>query len=141
MIEANDREAVWLPPPQKYELSRLSHIDDIEKIAKFAKWRNQFGTTLIYPVQYLAKDKIMHVLPGDDLYPAAPNYLDKHSDMGKYEEKTAEEMRHETKNLHRSELDSLYKNYLKTNITPLDQHLCPLGEQNKVEDFMTQAKL
>lgn len=56
---------IWLPPPQCYELLRLCHINDIDKVVEFAKERNHKGTTLQYPIYYEANDGAVFAYPGE----------------------------------------------------------------------------
>lgn len=57
-------EQIFLPPPQVYEFSRISKYSDITELAKFAKNRNDKGTTLLLPASYRCSDGIAGVLPG-----------------------------------------------------------------------------
>lgn len=142
LLATNGRREIWLPPPQIYELRRLSQVKEFEQLAKFAKWRNQFGTTLFYPVQYPVKDKqLVDFLPGDDLYPTQPNYYEVHADMDAYLEKTADELLVGCQKLHRTNHATLHKGDLLMNVVPANEHLCPLGEKNSIEDFKVKAKL
>lgn len=56
---------IWLPPPQCYELLRLCHINDIDKVVEFAKERNNKGTTLQLPIYYEANDGAIFAYPGE----------------------------------------------------------------------------
>lgn len=56
---------IWLPPPQCYELLRLCHINDIDKVVSFAKSRNNKGTTLQFPIYYEATDGAIFAYPGE----------------------------------------------------------------------------
>lgn len=142
LLASNAAKEIWLPPPQIYELRKLDQVNDFDQVAKFAKWRNQFGTTLFYPVQYPVKDqKLVDFLPGDDLYPKQPNYYEVHTDMDAYMEKTAAELLEGCKNLHRTNHETLHKGELTMNIVPKNEHLCPLGEKNSIEDILVKAKL
>lgn len=56
---------IWLPPPQCYELLRLCHINDIDKVVNFAKSRNNKGITLQFPIYYEATDGAVFAYPGE----------------------------------------------------------------------------
>lgn len=64
LLELNDRKELILPPPQRYELSRLEKIGEIEAVITFAKNRNKLGTTLFYPIVHRTKDGPIIVYPG-----------------------------------------------------------------------------
>lgn len=119
-------DTIWLPPPQFYELSRLSHEPDIEQIIPFAKERGiNSTTTLIFPIQYYAFDGVINCYPGDDLYPKNPNYVITEHNVEEYASKTCEECRQLAQNLHRSEIKSLNDVQILQNIKSPDNHLSP----------------
>lgn len=128
MIASHEAETIWLPPPQQYELGKLNQVQDFEEIAKFSHWRSQFGTTLFFPVQYPTQDSLIHVLPGDDLYPKEPNYTEKSADFEEYKDKNSNELMANCKNLHRTVHQSMFQSELVMNIVPQNEHLCPQGE-------------
>lgn len=122
-IEAGES---WLPPPQMYELSRLTNEPDIDKIIPFAKERGiNSPTTLIFPLHFHAKDGIIHCYPGDDFYPKKPNYSTTEHDLQQFAEKTCEECRKMATNLHRLELKSLQEVEIWQNVKLPDNHLSP----------------
>ena len=123
-----------------YELGKMQHIEDFERLTEFAQWRDQFGTQLIFPVQYLVKDRLIHVLPGDDLYPKEPDYEKPNEDFEMYKEKSVEDLM-QVKHLHRTVHESMSKSVLSMNIRPANQHLCPLGVNSKLEEFPIKQKL
>lgn len=110
-------------------------------MTKYSQWRSQFGTQLIFPVQYLTKGRLVHVLPGDDLYPKEPNYYERNEDYDQYEEKTAEELEQISKNLHRTIHESMEKSELLMTIVPAREHLNPLPNTNSFEAIKAKAKL
>ncbi|KAL4716962.1 hypothetical protein ACJJTC_012773 [Scirpophaga incertulas] len=64
----NSKKAIQLLPPQIYELNRLLHFKDINHLIKYASERSRDGTDLMFPIKIKAKDGILRVFPGDDLY-------------------------------------------------------------------------
>lgn len=128
LLELNDRKELNLPPPQKYELSRLEKITDVEAVIRFAKDRNKLGTTLVYPFFYRTNDGQIGIYPGwngfeqyffkcnlmkrivfncliigDDLYPSQPDFEGVNHDSDVYKGKSREELRNMCKNIHRFE--------------------------------------
>ncbi|XP_058125439.1 acyl-coenzyme A diphosphatase NUDT19-like [Anopheles ziemanni] len=128
LLEAHRAEKLWLAPPQMYELTRLSHLYDIDQIVRFAIERNRKGSTVLCPVQYTVSDGVVFVLPGDDLYPANYDFISKHSDVDKYSEITREELRSKAKRLHRVEHLGLHHQEYFLNQMPLDGHLNLTGD-------------
>jgi nucleoside diphosphate-linked moiety X motif 19, mitochondrial len=118
-----------LPPPQYYELSRLNGMKDIDEIVEFAKARSPLGTTAICPVQFRCKDGLVHVMPGDDLYPQIENFAKPIHNMEQHIEKTCEEMRAVAKNMHRAEFSSLYEVRFYNNIKQFNGHLSPVTDR------------
>lgn len=117
---------MWLPPPQLYELSRLCGETDIDKILSFAKQRClNAPTTLFFPIQYHVADGLISCYPGDDFYPKNPNYATTEHDVEQYADKTCEECRKMSKNLHRLELKSPTDVQIWCTNQLADQHLKP----------------
>lgn len=115
-----------MPPPQFYELSRLSNESDIDKTIAFAKERGMNApSTLIFPMHYHTKDGIIHCYPGDDFYPKNPNYSTTEHDLQQYADKTCDECRQLASNLHRAEIKSLQSAKIWHNVKLPDNHLSP----------------
>lgn len=56
---------IWLPPPQFYEITRLSKETDIDKLLEFSKRRNlTCDTTIIFPLYFNTADGIVQLYPG-----------------------------------------------------------------------------
>lgn len=122
----NKSTEIWLPPPQLYELSRLSNEPNIDKIVSFAKDRGMNApTTLIFPIHYHTSDGIIHCYPGDDFYPKNPSYTTTEHDVELYGDKTCKECRDMATNLHRAELKSIQDVELWHTIKSPDRHLNP----------------
>lgn len=95
---------------------------------KFAKYRSNTGSTVFFPVQYFAKDAVISVLPGDDYYPVDPNLYEVAHDIKQFKDKTFAEFLQLTKNVHRTNQNSMTANVnIFANIEPLDGHLHPGG--------------
>lgn len=114
---------IWLPPPQFAEIRRLSAIKSIDKLVEIAKGRNGVDMDMLMPMQFKVKDGFLHVLPGDDLYPEKPNYVESDHDIDQFGDKTFAEMRASAKNLCRSEQRDMFDIKLVTNIKPADGHI------------------
>ncbi|XP_055548179.1 acyl-coenzyme A diphosphatase NUDT19-like [Wyeomyia smithii] len=129
LLQAHKDEKLWLAPPQHYELTRLSHLHDIDEIVRFSKARSSSGSTLFCPVQYICSDAAVFVLPGDDLYPENYDYITPHNaDLEKFKDSTAEQFRSQVKNLHRCEHRGLNSQTYYANISPFNAHLSIHGD-------------
>ncbi|XP_069824663.1 acyl-coenzyme A diphosphatase NUDT19 [Dendropsophus ebraccatus] len=94
------RNKIWIPPPQFYDLSRLCNFTHLEKLEQFALHRALEGCERWMPLVVHAKDGAVHVLPGDELYPADPDVTG-HTEKTLSTNKTVEELVKDGKHLHR----------------------------------------
>ncbi|XP_055389833.1 acyl-coenzyme A diphosphatase NUDT19-like isoform X2 [Condylostylus longicornis] len=127
-FDMHKSEKLWIPPPQFYELKKLSNFHSIDDIINLVKKRSNEGLTLFLPVNYACKDGMVAVMPGDDMYPDNPN--DQTSTITV--EKTMEEFRKTSKNLHRSEYGTFYDTTFHMNIEPLDGYVFPKHKRPKL---------
>nr|XP_029715029.1 nucleoside diphosphate-linked moiety X motif 19-like [Aedes albopictus] len=127
LLQAHHEEKLWLAPPQCYELTRLSHLYDIDEIVRFAKERNHKGSPLFCPVQYKCTDAAVFLLPGDDHYPNDYDYITTH-DFELHKDMSAEDLRKQAKNLHRTEHIGLHAQTYYQNIKPFNGHLSLNGD-------------
>ncbi|XP_053305197.1 acyl-coenzyme A diphosphatase NUDT19 [Spea bombifrons] len=74
VLEEFKSQNIWLPPPQFYELSRLCVVPDIHELHRFTHRRALEGCEQWMPILVRAEDGMLHVLPGDELYPDEPDY-------------------------------------------------------------------
>uniref|UniRef100_A0A6B2EH88 Putative nucleoside diphosphate-linked moiety x motif 19 n=1 Tax=Phlebotomus kandelakii TaxID=1109342 RepID=A0A6B2EH88_9DIPT len=126
----------FLPPPQHYELSKISRKGDIEDLAAFMAARQKLGLTLIFPYQFCLADAVLDVYPGDSLYPREPNYTEIHHDIYEHKDRTAAEMRKLFPVHHRNELlgdHSRTECRLRVNIPPINGQLNPIQEDDKAK--------
>ncbi|XP_047520644.1 acyl-coenzyme A diphosphatase NUDT19-like isoform X2 [Pieris napi] len=114
LLERNSKGEIKLHPPQAYELNRLSHISDLDKIINFAKNITSQGNELIFPIPTRTKDGWVFLLPGDHLYPTNVDYNTEIITK----EKTALELRDTTKTLHRIEIVGSDRLIVTHNYTP-----------------------
>ncbi|KAL1378146.1 hypothetical protein pipiens_015780 [Culex pipiens pipiens] len=128
LLQAHREEKLWLAPPQYYELNRLVHMPDIDQVVRFARERSARGSTLICPVQYKCSDAAIFVFPGDDLYPQGYDYITEHGDFEKFKDLTAEQLRKQARNLHRSEHTGLHAQTLYQSIEAFNGHLSVNGD-------------
>ncbi|KAL9692079.1 hypothetical protein quinque_015977 [Culex quinquefasciatus] len=128
LLQAHREEKLWLAPPQYYELNRLVHMPDIDQVVQFARERSARGSTLICPVQYKCSDAAIFVFPGDDLYPQSYDYITEHGDFEKYKDLTAEQLRKQARNLHRSEHTGCTRKRCTQSIEAFNGHLSVNGD-------------
>lgn len=103
-------------------------MPDIDQVVQFARERSARGSTLICPVQYKCSDAAIFVFPGDDLYPQGYDYITEHGDFEKYKDLTAEQLRKQARNLHRSEHTGLHAQTLYQSIEAFNGHLSVNGD-------------
>ncbi|XP_054720302.1 acyl-coenzyme A diphosphatase NUDT19-like isoform X2 [Uloborus diversus] len=123
MLEDNSTNAVFLAPPQVYELSRMIPIQSYHELKEFAKNREPKGCERWLPIISTTMDGALSLLPGDDLYPKEPDY----KGISKPVEfpYAIEDLRTQSKNLHRMEIHGPQCT-MYCNITPSCGHLQPL---------------
>lgn len=127
MLQAHREEKLWLAPPQCYELTRLAHLYDIDEIVRFAKERNHKGSELFCPIQFKCTDAAVFLLPGDDLYPKDYDFITTH-DFETHKDLSAEQLRQQAKNLHRTEHTGLHAQTYYQNVVPFNGHLSLNGD-------------
>lgn len=116
LLAMHHDKTVWLPPPQFYELHRFSNFPKIDEIAKFSKSRDGQDVPLILPINFMLKDSMMLVYPGDDLYPSDANMYETAHDHQKYQDKTYDEMKTGCKNFSRIEMKNMFASNFLCNI-------------------------
>ncbi|XP_022667738.1 nucleoside diphosphate-linked moiety X motif 19-like isoform X2 [Varroa jacobsoni] len=102
ILEEYSAGAVFLAPPQVYEMSRLASIPSYAHLARFAREREFLGVDRWLPVIGAASDGVVSLLPGDDLYPAEPDIYG--NGPGPEFPFTLEEMRARCANLNRMDV-------------------------------------
>ncbi|XP_028169850.1 nucleoside diphosphate-linked moiety X motif 19-like [Ostrinia furnacalis] len=102
VLARNNNKELELYPPQVYELNRLIHLTDIEELIKFAQKRSCHSNAVIFPVVIKASDGILHLLPGDDLYPTNVDYTNGNDKTIK--DNTVLDLRNSSNILHRFEI-------------------------------------
>lgn len=75
MVRKHVEEGIFLAPPQIYELSRIDNLPDYRTIRTFVRERERYGIEQWMPLMATFTDGICSLLPGDDLYPAKPDFL------------------------------------------------------------------
>ncbi|KFM82169.1 Nucleoside diphosphate-linked moiety X motif 19, mitochondrial, partial [Stegodyphus mimosarum] len=126
MLEEHSTNAVFLAPPQVYELSRLIHFSSFQSLRNFAVTRSEKGVERWLPVIITCKDGAISLLPGDEMYPRKPDYLGKNP--GPDYAVTVDEMRKRHTGLHRMEVRGPICSAICT-ISPTCGHLQPLTYQ------------
>lgn len=117
------KKRLWLPPPQFYELSRFINFQSLEELRQFAHMRSAKGYVLTHPVIYKCTDGMVHLLPGDDMYPENP---DASADKIETGLSTKEFRALAKKNLHRSEHKNQHEAQLIINFKPADGQVNPI---------------
>ncbi|XP_041975108.1 nucleoside diphosphate-linked moiety X motif 19-like [Aricia agestis] len=99
ILQRSNKGEIDLFPPQGYEFYRLSHCSDLEDLIRFAKQRVCDDNDFVYNTRVRAKDGVISLFPGDDLFPDV-NYI---NDEPVRIEKTVLELREAAHTLHRVE--------------------------------------
>ena len=135
-----------LPPPQFYELTRLSKVHDMNKVVEVTKLRNETkGLLHMFPLVFPTRDDQVHLypgeerksvlivskncfqtLPGDDFYPTEPNFYAVPDNVDAFSEMTAEEFRQKAVNLHRAEQSKQNSVKIFCNAATIDDELSPV---------------
>ncbi|GIX84451.1 nucleoside diphosphate-linked moiety X motif 19 [Caerostris extrusa] len=102
MLEEHSTNAVFLAPPQVYELSRLLHFSSFQALRSFAGERARKGVQRWLPVIVTCMDGAISLLPGDEMYPRKPDYLGK--SPGPDYPASVDEMRKRHSGIHRIEV-------------------------------------
>ncbi|XP_072939879.1 acyl-coenzyme A diphosphatase NUDT19-like [Epargyreus clarus] len=117
VLDRSCRKEVLLYPPQVYELNRLNCFPRIEDLIKFAKERSCLGNELLYPIGLRAKNGLLHLLPGDHLYPSTVDYYDpKIVEINS----TIEELFEENQSFHRFVCQGTLDKLVIRNYTPVN---------------------
>ncbi|GBM48258.1 Nucleoside diphosphate-linked moiety X motif 19 [Araneus ventricosus] len=126
MLEEHSTNALFLAPPQVYELSRLIHFSSFQTLRTFARDRANKGVERWLPVIITCQDGVISLLPGDEMYPRKPDYLGK--SPGPDYPVTVDEMRKRHTGIHRIEVRGPICTVFCT-ISPSCGHLQPLTYQ------------
>ncbi|CAN0390462.1 unnamed protein product [Lampetra planeri] len=76
LLSQHEAGALWLAPPQQYEVARLCRVPALLTLADFARRRAALGMHRWMPVRVpdpAGGGGLVGVLPGDELYPAEPD--------------------------------------------------------------------
>ncbi|XP_075694548.1 acyl-coenzyme A diphosphatase NUDT19 [Rhinoderma darwinii] len=122
------RNKTWIPPPQFYDLSRLCNFTHLEELRRFTLHRSLEGCERWMPVLLQAKDGMVHMLPGDELYPDDPDVTGQTQKMYSTN-RTIEELVRDGERLHRLlHLDGVPRFFITTK--PKYKHVNPLFQQS-----------
>ncbi|XP_061431962.1 acyl-coenzyme A diphosphatase NUDT19 [Lethenteron reissneri] len=78
LLSQHEAGALWLAPPQQYEVARLCRVPALLTLADFARRRAALGMHRWMPVRVpdpAGGGGLVGVLPGDELYPAEPDEI------------------------------------------------------------------
>ncbi|KAF4529866.1 hypothetical protein B566_EDAN018117 [Ephemera danica] len=97
LLAEHYKGTLWLPPPQHYEMGKLSRFTKIEVLNEAAAKGHFRSNQCFMPVVVSLKDGFAFVLPGDELYDAATQ------DGSQFSEETIAELRARCKKMRRLE--------------------------------------
>ncbi|XP_033754942.1 nucleoside diphosphate-linked moiety X motif 19-like [Pecten maximus] len=132
-----DRSEGGLAPPQVYELCRMLHFTDADKLNQFAWSRAKTCSRVerYFPVPCICKDGIIVLYPGDELYPEEPDFEGKNP-FTTYDF-TMEELKKKYPRMNRA--FNTPNGPLEVTVEPKDGHKMPLLNLSSIG--MTVAKL
>uniref|UniRef100_A0A0K8UW76 Nucleoside diphosphate-linked moiety X motif 19, mitochondrial n=1 Tax=Bactrocera latifrons TaxID=174628 RepID=A0A0K8UW76_BACLA len=116
-LDLHKNKKIWLPPPQMYELSRLSKFTRLQNLTNYASYRSRQTKELLAPFYYKSSDAMIGVLPGDDLYPSEENSP---SSTLNYSSKQLKFM---AKNLHRIVSFDMHETVIQKNVSSSNSQL------------------
>ncbi|XP_028665900.2 nucleoside diphosphate-linked moiety X motif 19 [Erpetoichthys calabaricus] len=122
ILSSYKSKAVWIAPPQFYELSRLCNFLQLEDLHQFAVGRGLQGCERWMPLQLSLDNSLVSVLPGDAVYPENPDWTDNGVTFPFVEKSDLHE---KVCALHRLEFESLYSITVHVNIFPKYKHVNP----------------
>lgn len=64
LLNSYKEQKFFLPPPQLYEMIRISQLGSLDNIIQHAKERNHKGNTIYLPIQFKTAEGFLHLLPG-----------------------------------------------------------------------------
>ncbi|KAM3828638.1 acyl-coenzyme A diphosphatase NUDT19 [Vipera latastei] len=130
-VELFNSGDIWVAPPQLYELCRLCHFSSLHNLERFSSERALEGCERWMSVHLVASDGLMHLLPGDDLYPKDPDFTGERKPV-LTTNKNIEELMKEVKNLHRIVIRSLNNVTVHMNIESKYKHINPVTVASKM---------
>lgn len=68
---------IMFPPPQQCEIAKLIQVRSVDDLLDIAVERNKKGAELYLPISVYLKDGVIHVLPGDTMYPKKVELVEK----------------------------------------------------------------
>lgn len=100
-ISEHGKGDLRLMPPQIYEFTRLASLKKISDLQQRIRIRREQGIERYFPVIRNLKDGTIYLLPGDDLYPVSPDYLQMDPESLKEFPNTIAELKASSVNFHR----------------------------------------
>lgn len=128
LLKSFNDEKIDLVMPQIYEIMRIGKYTAIENLTKFAKLRNSQGITLQYPTVFSCADGLLHVCPGDDLYPKDPDKNQVDYDVHQFKNRTFAELRAMSNKMHRCEQYSSHNTIIILNFELPNGHISPIAK-------------
>ncbi|KAJ8343366.1 hypothetical protein SKAU_G00306950 [Synaphobranchus kaupii] len=138
VLQSYQTRELFVAPPQVYEMGRMCHFPQLQDLHSFARMRAPEGCERFLPVQLVAADCSIYLLPGDELY---PENLDPSEDGGVNlsTEKSFEQLQEESSALHR--FTRSYTINFHMSITPKHGHLRPIGAPSQTSSSTHKSRL
>lgn len=114
-------KAIWLAPPQFYEIRRLSNFASLSDLHKFSLAHALEGVERWMPITLLTADGQMQLLPGDELYLEDSDFLENLLST----EKKTEEIMKEGKKFHRIVIHSTHVYSIHVTVQSKYKHVYP----------------
>lgn len=114
-------EAIWLAPPQFYEIRRLGNFASLSDLHKFCLDHTLEGVERWLPITLLTADGRIQLLPGDELYLEDSDFLENLLST----EKKTEEIMKEGKKFHRIVMHSPHVYSIHVTVQSKYKHVYP----------------
>lgn len=102
-LELFRRRCIYLPPPQIYELTRLGILIEAGFLKRFFAQSTHPSIPFMYPVVAAAKDGVLFLFPGDELYPENPHLVSgDDGSVPEFTDRTLDELMLSSRRLHRA---------------------------------------
>lgn len=100
-MQEHASKEIRLMPPQIYEFTRLSSLKTLEDLRERIRLRRKLGIERYCPVVKNATNGTLFLLPGDDMYPDPPDYLQMERDSLEEIPQSVEQLMKQSTNFHR----------------------------------------
>lgn len=114
-------EKVWFAPPQFYEIRRLENFSSLSDLHRFCVDRELEGAESWLPILLITADRLIQLLPGDEMYVEDVHYLENTL----VTEKKSEDITKEGKRWHRIVINGWHDYDIHVTVQSKYKHIYP----------------